>query len=490
MPKGFGRNQSSPEQPRSRGIKYLPWWGFGVLLASLVVSAVAVWQHWEYRREKAGWSKNLESQGRAILAAIIGGIKGHRRMGQFFLDQVEGMLSEIASLPHVRGVAVVAEKGGVKIAKGELVVETDPLRASPGFDSGVRWTDDGVWLAETFELDPEPPPGGRGEPRRGEGRGPRWREGAASWGLENWFAPPERSPPAFIQGGTFRAVLVLNRQEFDLQCRRAAALRTLIVALTSLWAVATIVAVGALLQKQRLAASRDLLSLELRHREALAAAASGLAHETRNPLNMIRMRAQTLVEHPAEEVSSAAGAIVEECDRLATRINQFLAFAAPVVPQAESVDCEELLRELQAVLEPDLAERGVSLRWEVAPSTRYLRLDRELLRQVLFNLLNNAVAFSPPHESVEMHLTPLPGKKWKIEVLDRGPGVAEDVRSKLFTPYFSTRPGGTGLGLAIVARICDVCGWQVSYHPRPGGGACFQIVGSHDAAAANGAHCG
>ncbi len=464
-------------------------WFTWAVTSAFVVGGLGFWQWAEYNREKAIWARNLEFQGGAILSAIIGGIKGHRRMGQFFWEQVDGMLTEIAALPHVKGVGILSEEGNVLIVKSQAREVVDALGHGSNLLRDSQWRDDGLWLKQHFTLTPETPVPGAGGSRRGDSRGPWWREPYSPLGKKEFHLPAPSLPSPFSAGGNFQALLVLSRTDFDSQCRRAAVLRALIVGLSSLLALACLMATGAYVQRQKLARSQDLLTLEVRHQEALAAAAAGLAHETRNPLNMIRMRAQTLIELAEGEVAAAAAAIVEECDRLATRINQFLSFASPLTPEADWVDCEELLQELHGVLQPDLQEAGVCLRWEIAPQVRRLRVDRELFRQVLFNLLTNAVAFSPPNESVEVRIVP-GGKKWKMEVLDKGPGVPEENRARLFTPYFSTRPHGTGLGLAIVARICTVCGWEVSYCPRPGGGACFRIVGPHESLTAHNPHRG
>jgi two-component system sensor histidine kinase FlrB len=194
------------------------------------------------------------------------------------------------------------------------------------------------------------------------------------------------------------------------------------------------------------------------------------------------MRVQTLAETLPENQANIVAAILEECDRVTTRINQFLAFARPPLQHLGTVDCEVLIEELRAVLDPDLREKQLCLRWEISPSSRFIQADRELLRQILFNLLSNAIAFSPPSEVVEVRILPDGPKSWRIEVHDRGPGVPEANREHLFRPYFSTRPGGTGLGLAIVARICEVCGWKVGYQSRAEGGTCFYMVGPYEPA--------
>jgi two-component system sensor histidine kinase HydH len=136
-----------------------------------------------------------------------------------------------------------------------------------------------------------------------------------------------------------------------------------------------------------------------------------------------------------------------------------------------------MLRELSAILQPDLESNNLSLAWDIAATTNHLRADHELLRQVLFNLVQNAVQFSPPNEQVLVLVGPQHHGTASIRVADRGPGVAEDAIESLFTPYFTTRANGTGLGLAIVRHIATLHGWKTSYQSRDGGGAEFEISG-------------
>ncbi len=169
--------------------------------------------------------------------------------------------------------------------------------------------------------------------------------------------------------------------------------------------------------------------------------------------------------------------MVEECDRITARINQFLAFARPVTPDLSPVPIRSLVEELRMLLEPDLEASGVTLLTNELPADVTVQADAELLRQALFNLLQNAFEFSPPQGIVEVRWSPDPQGGCRLDVCDRGPGVAREDEASLFSPYFTTRPGGTGLGLAIVRRISVAHNWRTSYRPRTDGGAVFSLEG-------------
>ncbi len=157
----------------------------------------------------------------------------------------------------------------------------------------------------------------------------------------------------------------------------------------------------------------------------LAQAASGLAHEIRSPLGLIRGWTQPL----AESVGLSAGqrrqteAVLEECDRITARINQFLAYARPCEPAREKLHLATLVEELATLLLTDLQAAEVRLDWSRVGADDVVSADREMLRQALFNLLQNAIEFAPAGTSVDMSFCSQQDGRWRLEVADRGSGV-------------------------------------------------------------------
>ena len=442
----------------------MSWRKWGVIVGVLAVWAtVAAWQWHEYVHECQLIRATLSRQARSIAQALIGGMRSHRRMGRFFQDQVQKSLEEI-----VRSPAILAL--GIADAQGRLVLEAgrkDLLSQLPA--DGESWTPESFHLVVPFELRPAPP--GPGHPWGGRGRGGRGMGELHGFGDDNPFG----------QGGRFRALLVLDRADTDAQCRRAARIRIGVVALAGL-VLGCLAAVW--VATLRLAESQSqarMLETETRHLRELAEAASGLAHEIRNPLGLIRGWTQRLAESAGltAEEQTQTETVLEECDRITARINQFLAYARPCEPEREEVPLRRLIEELAALLQPDLQEAGVWLNWDGVAAEAVLSADAEMLRQALFNLLQNAIEFSPAGATVEITLHSDQDGRWRLDVADRGPGVASDAVGSLFTPYFTTRPNGTGLGLCIVQQIARAHGWQVGYTPRDGGGAVFWLSGNH-----------
>jgi len=437
----------------------------GLLLA---LAALAVWQVHEYGHECELAREAVSSAADSVMSAVVGGVRSHRRMGLFFSQQIQGMLEGLARSKDVRAVALVSDDGKLALSAGEAGL----LELVPPFASGEQWDAAGFRLVEVFQLPQESggPGAGRGGGYGGGfGRGRRWQSEQETEETADTFAP----------GQTVAAVLLVHRDRADRACRYAAWLRASILAAGSLVVLCVALAWRATVRLAEARGRQRSLEIEARHLRDMSQAAAGLAHETRNPLSLIRGWTQRLADAGTNggDGRQQSRAVIEECDRVTARINQFLAFARPREPKLERFDPAEVVGELAMLLEPDLSAKRMTL-GPLAPGAAVLA-DRELLRQALFNLLQNAVQASSEERAVEVVAVRGRQGRLRIEVLDRGSGVPSEAVDRLFTPYFTTRPGGTGLGLAIVRGIAAAHGWEVGYTPRPGGGAIFWLDGIH-----------
>ena len=161
------------------------------------------------------------------------------------------------------------------------------------------------------------------------------------------------------------------------------------------------------------------------------------------------------------------------------RINQFLAFARQAELNIASVVVADLVQELCTLLQSDLDAGGLKLETVRVNTPVSIRADRDQLRQLLFNLLQNAIALAPQGSSITISMCDGQRGRLRLEIADQGPGVPEEIVDSLFEPYVTRRPGGTGLGLSIVRRIADAHGWGVGYEPGSRGGSVFSIDGIH-----------
>jgi len=453
-------------------------WQRLVIYTALLLSwaVFAAWQYYGYRHERGLINETLHQQSHSVMNALVGGIRSHRRLGCFFADQLQGILDDLVLSQAVLAVAVTSEDGRPILAAGkaELIDTSGPIV------SGDYWDASGFRLVEQFELLPgECPLLGRGGGGPGGGWGGGWggdlRPARGEQPLPN---SPENQGP-FAGGGRFIAALLLDRARCDALCRSAAWSHILVAAAGALVLMCMALAWRASVRMVEARGRAAVLETEARHLRDLSQAAAGLAHETRNPLGLVRGWTQRLAESDldAPESQRHAQVVIEECDRVTARINQFLAFARPCRPSPEPVDPEQVIAELAAILQPDLEAKNLELECAAGRPARTIQADRELLRQALFNLVQNAIQFSPEGDTVRIAVVSGSNGACRIEVADRGPGVAEDAVDSLFTPYFTTRSDGTGLGLAIVRRIATAHGWDVKYCPRGGGGSVFSLDG-------------
>lgn len=141
--------------------------------------------------------------------------------------------------------------------------------------------------------------------------------------------------------------------------------------------------------------------------------------------------------------------------------------------------CNLLLEDVVSLARPDLRANDVRLRLDVAPGLPDVMMDPVQLQQVLINLLRNAIDATlqsgDARREITLRALSTLGNV-EISVHDHGPGLGPDVLSKVFNPFFTTKPHGTGLGLAISRTIVQAHGGTLAHREEPGGGACFYFT--------------
>jgi signal transduction histidine kinase len=212
------------------------------------------------------------------------------------------------------------------------------------------------------------------------------------------------------------------------------------------------------------------------HLKEMNLAAAGLAHETRNPLNIIRGMAQMLSKQPdaTSEIRDKSRAIVDETDKVTAQLNEFINYSRPREIRRGVLPLHPAIKEVVRALNYDIDEKKVKL--EVKGEPISVEADEQLFRQALFNLLLNAVQALP----VGGEITVVTGKQNAaeafLEVRDNGPGVPPENRKEVFKPYFTTHQKGTGLGLAVVQQIVLAHGWEIECLGNEPKGAIFRIT--------------
>jgi len=208
--------------------------------------------------------------------------------------------------------------------------------------------------------------------------------------------------------------------------------------------------------------------------------AAGLAHEIRNPLGSIMGSIEMLRESPelSEEDRQLCGIIKREARRLNDLVGDMVDLSKPRPPSAEATDVASLAHEVVAL--STNANRGSDVRvvYEGPPGPVLARCDGSQIRQVLWNLVRNAIQATSAGSAVmvrievnERHVT--------LAVDDQGPGIPEDASERIFDDYFTTRTHGAGIGLAVVRRIVEdhaPMGARLAVRRAAGGGASFQLT--------------
>jgi len=219
---------------------------------------------------------------------------------------------------------------------------------------------------------------------------------------------------------------------------------------------------------------------ELLHMDRLAVLgemAAAVAHEIRNPLAAIRGAAEILAgDNVDDDVRHRfTSTILKEVDRLNRVVESYLGVARRRKLTLERTDLAETLRLVAQMVQMHAKRHNVTVRVSAPEKVGVLNIDHGGLRQVLLNLVLNAISVSPAGGIVELGWS-REGNKHVITVSDQGPGLTGDQLRDIFKPFYTTRSDGTGLGLPIVKRIVQRAGWKLEIQSQPGKGATFKLI--------------
>jgi len=219
---------------------------------------------------------------------------------------------------------------------------------------------------------------------------------------------------------------------------------------------------------------------------ALGEMAAGLAHEIRNPLGSIKASAQYLSEtaEQREDRGEFLDIIVDEVDRLNRVVSSFLDYARPAHTDPEPIYVNSAVQLTLQFLRPECDSAEVELHVAMDPDLPKVRIDIEHLRQVLINLVQNAVQAMTSGGDIYVETRTQDrfrigggARRWvQISVRDTGPGIAPGLLANLFVPFVTTKQQGTGLGLAISHRIVSETGGRIDVRSRQGVGTTFVVL--------------
>lgn len=200
-----------------------------------------------------------------------------------------------------------------------------------------------------------------------------------------------------------------------------------------------------------------------------------IAHEIRNPLNSMRLSLQMLASRHQEGrlKTEDFSVVVRELDRINGLLSDLLSFQQPRQPQIASHDISGLVAESAAIVAEQYRQRRARLRINDVTGVSVL-VDADFLKQILLNLLLNAVEAKEEHADVQIAITPN-GHQVAVEVIDDGPGLTPEQQEHLFEPFYTTKASGHGMGLAVSKELAQAMGATLSYRAENTRGATFVL---------------
>lgn len=227
-----------------------------------------------------------------------------------------------------------------------------------------------------------------------------------------------------------------------------------------------------------LAAQLDQLHQVIRRTERLAVLgqlSGGLAHELRNSIAGARLAVQLHQRACDDRDPESLAVALRQLELTESQLRRFLAVGKPSTPSRTRFDPAELAEEVATLVRPAARHRDIAVEVSGPPQAIAIDADREQVRQLLVNLLLNAVEAAGGGGRVGVALVTTPGGELRIRVVDSGPGPPADVADRLFEPFVTTKPEGVGLGLAVAQQIAAAHGGTIALDTAADE-TCFEVV--------------
>jgi signal transduction histidine kinase/HAMP domain-containing protein len=210
---------------------------------------------------------------------------------------------------------------------------------------------------------------------------------------------------------------------------------------------------------------------------ALGRLTSGVAHEVKNPLNAMVLQLELLkskLTDQRERVGPHLEILSTEIRRLDRVVKTFLDFTRPVELRPILTDVEGLVREVFLLAEPEALKNNVQLVFERQGSLPAVKVDRDLMKQALLNLVLNGCQAMPTGGQLKVK-PQTDGHHVNLEVSDQGVGIPPEGRQKIFSLFYTTKPGGSGIGLAMAFRVLQLHNGFIDFSSVVDHGTTFRV---------------
>jgi two-component system sensor histidine kinase HydH len=221
-------------------------------------------------------------------------------------------------------------------------------------------------------------------------------------------------------------------------------------------------ALWALISARR-AAELEKRQLQMEHLAHLGQMSAVLAHEIRNPLGTIKGFAQLACEKGDQRIASLLAPVLTEIGRLEKLVKDLLLYSKPCQAAVQPFDWGGFARSLRPFVVDVIGRRAI--RFDCEPEAFAIETDPDLLKELLLNLLRNAVEALALADAGVVRLYASAGPPLVIVVEDDGPGMAKAVHGHLFEPFYTTKASGTGLGLSVARKLASVLGADLEFNP-------------------------
>jgi signal transduction histidine kinase len=479
------------------------WLVYGVLIAVWVM--LVGWQIAEHMRVQRNAHRALSLRAKDISETLGIVMRSQRRFGIITKEQLESAMNALVKPGDIDAIALLNGAGDIVAEAGEpLDLQTKGVSSTGEFwdkdnlvvmnlvDLGTNMTQD----LETTNVTLVLPQTERSQLFNRTNRTSQPRVEGTNAAVEStnrlsfrsrWTNGPPTyfRKPSWMKESDYKALIekqgvhsfavVLPTQTMTGASSEDLLLRGMVVILASLAAVGGVMAwrnVAKTSELQiRLVRASELNS----HLKEMNLAAAGLAHETRNPLNIIRGLAQMICKQDgvSPEIAKKTRDIINEADRLTAQLNEFINYSRPREVRRAAVDLQSVFSEVVRALNYDIDEKKITL--QLPTEALKIQADEQLLRQALFNLVLNAVQAVDNKGAIDLRFGKTSPTDAYIEIRDNGPGVPVEHRNEIFKPYFTTNEKGTGLGLAVVQQIVLAHGWEIHCDVNQPKGALFRI---------------
>jgi len=222
-------------------------------------------------------------------------------------------------------------------------------------------------------------------------------------------------------------------------------------------------------------------TIESERLNALTLLAAGVAHEIGNPLNSLHIHLQLMERSVQKLDGDAKGELQQSIDvarsevnRLDSIVTQFLRAIRPSRPQFRPENLNTIVEEVVRFFTPEIHDRDIVVEQELRSDLPLLQLDRDQMKQAFYNVIKNSLEAMQRHGTLRIQ-TDMDDTHVLIRFVDTGRGMSAENLSRVFEPYFTTKPSGTGLGLLIVRRIVREHGGELSIESGKGKGLTVTI---------------